>query len=207
VSRPPRALLPRSAVPVAVAAFVGLAACADEPTGTSVDASFVPVDYLITNGFEFTSTVDGVRNAEVEADSAWQWQDSTATHLFGVQMDFFDTLGLPTARLTAQFARLNAETQDLVARGNAVLTVRARNARIQSPVLYYYPDQDEIRSDTVTRALIDGDLLTGTRFVSDLQFQNISIDSPVGDIPDLLTDTVATGGATGPSGGGREGTR
>jgi len=190
---------------LAMAALLG--ACSEEPTGTTTEATFALRDYLISNGFEFTSTVDGVRNADVVADSAWSWQDSTVTYLFGVQMDFFDSLGVASARLTSQQARLDAETQDMVATGNATLRVLELNYLIQSPELYYSPESDQIRSDTVTRAQLDGKLLTGTRFVSDLQFRNIEIDSPVGAIPQIRTDTAGAAGGNGarPQLPGREG--
>ncbi|HKK94373.1 MAG TPA: LPS export ABC transporter periplasmic protein LptC [Longimicrobiales bacterium] len=188
----------RLLLPLAAVAVLGLAACEEESTGVVADPSdFIPTDYQITSGFEFTSTVDGVRNAEVVADSTWQWTDSSSVRLFGVQMNFFDSLGIASARLTSQEARLDVESQDLEARGNAVLNVFARNATIQSPVLYYSPEQNEIRSDTVTRAVIDGDPLTGTTFVSDLQFRNITVTQPVGNIPDVMVDTVETAAPTG----------
>jgi|GEM_PF-6653343 len=194
----------RALVPLVATVAVLLAACEDESTGVVTDpAGFTPTDYQITNGFGFTSTVEGVRNAEVVADSTWQWSDSTSVRLFGVQMNFFDTLGVASARLTSQEARLDMETQDLEARGNAVLNVFARPATIQSPVLYYLPQQDEIRSDTVTRAVIDGDRLTGSTFVSDLQFRNITVSQPVGNIPAAMVDTVQT--APTPAGSRREG--
>lgn len=184
-----RAFAPMTAALV-VLVTAGLGACTEEPTGAIADDSLVLRDYLISEGFAFTSTVDGVRNADVVADSAWTWQDSTATYLFGVQMNFFDSLGVASARLTSQEARLDAETQDLVATGNAVLLVLAMDYRIQSPELYYSPEQNEIRSDTVTSAQMDGDLLTGTRFRSDLQFQNVEITSPLGAIPRMFMDTA-----------------
>lgn len=181
----------RSFAPLTAALVIALGACQEQSTGVETDsAEFIPTDYQITNGFQFTSTVDGVRNAEVVADSTWQWADSV--RMFGVQMNFFDSLGVASARLTSQEARLDVETQDLEARGNAVLNVFARDATIQSPVLYYSPEQNEIRSDTVTRAVIDGDPLTGSTFVSDLQFRNITVSQPVGAIPDMTVDTTGT---------------
>ena len=197
----------RVALPALAAGLVLAAACAEEPTGAEgARQEFIPTDYQIIEGFELTQTVDGIRNAEIVADSTWQWADSTAVRLFGVQMNFYDTVGAPTARATANEARLDSESQDMELRGNAYLNVFTQNATVQSPVLYYAPDADMIRSDTVTRAIIDGDLLTGTRFESDLQFQNITIDDPVGAIPDLAVDTVDTpaprpGGADADEGG------
>ncbi len=184
-----RALLPALAATLLVAA-----ACTDETTGADTGREpFIPTDYQIIEGFELTQTVDGVRNAEIVADSTWQWADSTAVRLFGVQMNFFDSLGVRTARATANEARLDSESRDMELRGNALLNVLTQNTTVQSPVLYYAPEFDEIRSDTITRAVIDGRPITGTRFESDLQFRNITIDSPVGAIPDMVLDTMGTG--------------
>lgn len=183
----------RASIPLLAAALVLAVACAEEPTGaTAEQGTFIPTDYQIVNGFRLTRTVDGIRNAEIVADSSWQWGDSTAVRLFGVEMDFYDSLGIPTARATASEARLDMESRDMELRGNAVLEVEVRNTTIQSPVLYYSPESDVIRSDTVTRANIDGDLVTGTRFESDLQFRNMTIADPVGDVPAMMTDTIAT---------------
>ena len=188
----------RAWVPLIVAGFVLAAACTDETTGTDAGTdAFIPTDYQIIQGFELTQTVDGIRNAEIVADSTWQWADSTAVRLFGVQMNFFDSIGVRSARATANEARLDTEARDMELRGNAVLQIPARNSTVQSPVLYYSPDLDQIRSDTVTRAVIDGRPMTGTRFESDLQFRNVTIDRPVGAIPDLSVDTVVTQGPTG----------
>jgi LPS export ABC transporter protein LptC len=183
----------RRGVPALAAGFVLAAACTDEPTGAEDGrGAFIPTDYQIIEGFALTQTVDGIRNAEIVADSTWQWADSTVVRLFGVQMNFFDSLGAPSARATADESRLDSESRDMELRGNAVLNVFSQNTMVQSPVLYYAPEADLIRSDTVTRATIDGDLITGTRFESDLQFRNITIDRPVGAIPDVTIDTLDT---------------
>jgi LPS export ABC transporter protein LptC len=190
----------RLGLPALAAGFVLVAACTEEPTGAETGRQpFIPTDYQIIEGFELTQTVDGIRNAAIVADSTWQWADSTAVRMFGVLMNFYDSVGAPSARATADEARLDSESQDMELRGNAVLNVFSQNTTVQSPVLYYAPEADLIRSDTVTRAIIDGDLITGTRFESDLQFRNITIDSPVGAIPDVRVDTVgpAMPGASG----------
>lgn len=187
----------RRAAPLVVAAFVGAAACTGETTEPESTGAVVDVDYQITVGYEFTQTHDGVRSAKVRADSVWQWQDSTNALLFGMEMEIFDSIGAPRARVTAQNGTLEFETQELIARGNAVLVIPADETSIQSPVLTYSPQQDRIVSDTVTRAVIDGRETTGTCFESDLRLTNLVVCQPVGAIPDLRRDSTANEGGGG----------
>jgi LPS export ABC transporter protein LptC len=187
----------RRALPLLAAGFVGLAACESDATDPAPTAAVVDVDYQISIGYEFISTHEGVRSARVRADSVWQWQDSAHALLFGMEMEIFDSIGAPRARVTSQEGTLEFETQELVARGNAVLRIPADETSISSPVLTYSPQQDRIVSDTVTRAVIGGRETTGSCFESDLRLTNLTVCRPVGAIPDLRRDSAETGGGTG----------
>ncbi|MDT8369072.1 MAG: LPS export ABC transporter periplasmic protein LptC [Longimicrobiales bacterium] len=181
----------RRVIPLLAAFGLAVVACDNSADGFETGpVDFGPADLQIIQGFEFTSTVDGVRSAHVMADSTWQWTDSTTVRLFGVQMEVFDSLGFLRANVTSQEAILDMETQAMVATGDAVLRVPADNTLIRSPVLHYTPDRDLIRSDTVTHATIRGEEMTGSCFESDLQISNLRVCRPVGAIPEIFRDTV-----------------
>ncbi len=201
----------RGVIPVAAAVAVLVAgACVEEPGGAvtnadpfeGVDADFIDIDY------ESALTREGVRVAWVDADSSYAWDDSTSVLLFGMVLAVYDSVGSPTARITSASGRLNTETQRLTARGSVVMQVYGQSTTLQSEMLEFFPEEGMIRSDSVTRAVIDGAQTSGTCFESDMRFENVTVCNIVGDVPPLGVDTsVAVVGGAPPRQRDREGRR
>jgi len=201
----------RRAVPfLAALAILVAGACVEEPGGAvtnadpfeGVDADFIDIDY------ESALTREGVRVAWVDADSSYAWDDSTSVLLFGMVLALYDSVGAPRARITSASGRLNTETQQLLARGSVVMQVDGRRTTLQSEMLEFFPNEGMIRSDSVTRAVIDGSQTSGTCFESDMTFENVTVCDIVGDVPPLGFDTtVATPGGAPPRERDREGRR
>lgn len=171
----------------ALAVSMGLAAlagCSSQTSTPVADASVqdIDADYVML-GMDNKLTLAGVRNGEVLADSAWGRNDSATVNMRGVRMTLFDDQGFERAKVTSLEGVFNQRTEELMAYGDVILEVTDQGVRIESSMLGYDPLRDEIWSDSVTHAVIDGTTTDGTCFRSDLQFQGWSVCDPRGEIP------------------------
>lgn len=186
----------RRLAPVLAAFVVGAAACESPPsTPVAADQLMALGADAVVYGMENFLTTDGVRTGVVRSDSAYQFQDSAVHHLFGVDMSLFNEEGQPRAHLTSATGVLHQRTEVMVARGNVVLTVQDRGVVVETPELHYDPQGERIWSDSVSTLRRGGQTQRGTCFRSDLQFTNVSVCQPVGDI------IGREGGAAGATGG------
>ena len=154
------------------------AACTEGPPSTVVDPDLeaIEADYIIF-GLTDNVTRGGVREFVVEADTALIFQDSTVVLLRGnVRLTVHnEDLGTEKALVTSDRGSLNKRTNEMHAEGNAVLLIRADGRRIESYELRYSPDTNRIRSDS-TVLMYDGDeVVEGTSFTSDLDFERVDI--------------------------------
>ena len=133
-------------------------------------------DYII---FGFTSNVTrgGVREFVVEGDTALIFQDSTVVLLRGnvTLTAYNEDLGTEKAVVTSDRGRLDKSTNEMLAEGNSVLLIRANGRRIESYELRYTPDSNTIRSDSAVVSYDGDDVVEGTSFVSDLNFDDVRI--------------------------------
>ena len=122
-------------------------------------------------------TLDGIREARIQADTAYLWQDSATVALRAVNLIMYDDAGVERARVTSRTGRLNEDTQHMVARGDAVLVMSDR--RIESAEIHYEPQRDRIWSDsaTVMRMTEGNRVVEGSSFLSDANFGNIFIQN------------------------------
>ena len=136
----------------------------------------IEADYIIFGLLHF-GTRRGVRESVVEADTALVFQDSTVILLRGnVRLTAYnEDLGTEKALVTSDRGRLDTGTNQLFAEGNSVLLIRADGRRIESYELRYTPVGNTIRSDS-TVVMYDGDdVVEGTSFTSDLDFERLVI--------------------------------
>ena len=157
-----------------------LAACTDSTPRMVVDPALeaMEADYVI---FGLTGNLSrlGIREAVVEADTAFYFSDSTVVLLRGnVKLTAYnEELGTEKAVVTSDRGRLDNSTNELLAEGNAILLIRADGRRIESYQLRYIPDDNRIRSDSAS-VMYDGDaIIEGTSFTSDLNFERVVIQN------------------------------
>ena len=122
-------------------------------------------------------TLDGIREARIEADTAYLWQDSASVALRTVSLIMYDDTGEERARVTSRTGMLDEDTQRMIARGDAVLVMEDR--RIESAEIYYEPQRDRIWSDSATVMVMteDNRIVEGSSFLSDANFENIFIQN------------------------------
>jgi|TARA_B110000116_G_scaffold163676_1_gene141550 LPS export ABC transporter protein LptC len=155
-----------------------LSQCVEEPTDTVIDESLenIKADYVIFGLTDYL-TRDGVREALVEADTAYFYRDSTVVILQGnVRLWAYNRdSGLERAQVSSSRGRLDTTNNSMVASGNAVLLIERDGRRIESPELNYHPARDAISSDSAT-ILYEGSMVVeGTGFDADLDFVNVRI--------------------------------
>lgn len=147
----------------------------------------MPADQVMFD-VEHHITKDGVRQALLEADTAYLYEDSARVEVRRVHLTLFNEKGEQTAELTSLGGVLNTRTQAMVARGNVVLVTRTRDRRIETQELHYDPPGDRIWSDVATTLTEGGTVVRGTGFTSDGQLRNLQVRQPTGKVEGLRVE-------------------
>lgn len=138
-----------------------LAACSAPEAPTGTDFQDLPAD-LVTVGMRYYSTQGERSTAELKADTAFEFQDSSGYRLRGVDLVVFDdATGERTATLTSLRGTFDKQTEAMVAMGDVVL-ITSDGRRIETQELHYLPSTGRMWSDS-TSVLIDGGERTTAR--------------------------------------------
>jgi LPS export ABC transporter protein LptC len=127
---------------------------------------------MVIQGMTHNITLEGVREGELVADTAFYYRDSTIYHLRNPELKLFvANTGVERARVTADRGRFNPSTREMLAQGNVILLITEGNKRIESQELNYNPSGDRIWSDSATVMREPGRVTEGMGFESDLDFR------------------------------------
>ncbi len=162
---------------------LGLGAC-QQSVSTPVasrDLREIKAD-MVLYGMTSYLTDKGVRQGQVQADTADVFQDSQVVKMRGMHVVFYGKDGQERATVTADGGDLQQNTQRMEARGHVVLIVAGDGRRIESAELNYDPERDQIWSDSATVMRQGSQITRGTSFRSDLEFKNIQIQNPRGAV-------------------------
>lgn len=160
----------------AVCGVWAVASCREPIEANLADESLTNLDADgVMYGMVNYVTSNGVRSAVIRADSTYQFNDSSVVHMWGVEMTLYHEDGRERAHVTSERGRLHDRTQDMLARGNVVLTIFEGNRIVRSPELTYQPDLERISSDSASVLIQDGRETRGTCFRSDLSFREITV--------------------------------
>ncbi len=176
---PPAIMSDLRRLPAALCAVVMLliGGCSEDGETPVVAEDLAEMDAdNVVYGMRQVLSREGVREAIVRADTAYFYEDSAAVHLRGVQMTLFREGGEERAEVEAERGRLATSSQNMVGRGNVILTIPEGNRRIETEVLNYSASDDRIWSDTATVMVEDGQVTCGAAFRSDLEFRDVVID-------------------------------
>jgi LPS export ABC transporter protein LptC len=151
-----------------------LPGCGQEavPRATQSGAASDSADHVM-DGMRLTITSAGVRQANLEADTALVYENSGRTCLRKARLTFFTTLGVQQSTLTADSGWYDVRFGNMEARGNVVV-VRADGARLTTTVLLYEPQKNQVSTDQPYTYTEGERRVQGTGFVSDPSFQNIT---------------------------------
>jgi LPS export ABC transporter protein LptC len=125
-------------------------------------------------GARFNLTDKGLQRAQLQADTAYFFEDNTRIELENVHTTFFTAAGAKNAVLTSDRGRYNSRTNNMVARKNVVV-VTEDGRRLTTPELNYNQQTNEISSDSAFVMTEPNRRLEGIGFRSDPDMKNIRI--------------------------------
>jgi LPS export ABC transporter protein LptC len=154
---------------------VGFSEACNSKTEVPIDSTFVvdsadqimwPVKFSLTDG--------GVRRVNVEADTAYLFDNSMRIELRRVHATFYSTTGIRNSVLTSRRGTANTLTANVIARGNVVLT-GDDGRRLTTEELIYDQGANEISSDSAFVLTQPDRRIEGIGFRSDLEMKNFRI--------------------------------
>lgn len=151
-------------------------ACAEEnPTPVaSSELQRMGADNLMVRMETFITT-GGIREGQVQADTAFFYNDSTVAILRQARLTIYNENGSARATVTALHGRMDQATNELTAWGDVVLLITDGDRRVETSELNYDPDRDRIWSDSATVMYEGGRTIRGQSFESDLEFRNARV--------------------------------
>jgi len=125
-------------------------------------------------GLRFKVSDQGLSRAEVDADTAFFFDDNTRVELRNVGLTFFTTTGARDAYLTSRRGTYLSRTGNMTAR-DSVVVVTEEGRRLESQELRYDQVANEISSDSAFVMTEPGRSVAGIGFRSDPNMQNVRI--------------------------------
>ena len=149
-------------------ALGAIVACRDASTPPPVNATHSPADsadqYIV--GMTTRLADAGVLRANVEADSAFTYENSARLDMYNVTAVFFTSTGVKDGVLTARRATYDTRTDSMQAYGN-VKVVSLDGRTLTTPFLRYNKSLNEISSDSAFTATGPDRTISGIGFKSD----------------------------------------
>lgn len=124
-------------------------------------------------------TNQGVRQAFLQADSGFIYENSGRIELKKIRVTFFAQTGAETSVLTGREGTYNMRTGQMEARGD-VLVVMTNGARLTTSLLRYDQSKNEVSTDQHYVYEAPDRHIVGDAFVSDPSFDNIVTQRPRG---------------------------
>jgi len=149
-------------------------------------------------GARFKLTDQGLARAQLEADTAYFFDDNTRQELENVHTTFYTVTGAKDAVLTSRHGTINNRTNNMIARNNVVV-VSEDGRRLTTAELIYNQQKNQISSDSAFVMTEPNRRLEGVGFRSDPNMKNIQILSGAkGVARGVSTAPVAPAPATAP---------
>jgi LPS export ABC transporter protein LptC len=150
-------------------------------------------------GARFKLTDQGLARAQLEADTAYFFDDNTRQELENVHTTFYTVTGAKDAVLTSRHGTINNRTNNMIARNNVVV-VSEDGRRLTTAELIYNQQKNQISSDSAFVMTEPNRRLEGVGFRSDPNMKNIQILSGAkGVARGVSTAPVAPAPATAPA--------
>lgn len=161
-------------------AWLAVAACGGErPDPVAQVQQLADSADQVMIGLTAPLTEQGVRQAYLEADTAYVYETRGFTELRNVRITFYTTNGVQTSVLTSREGTYHMRTGAMEARGDVVV-VRTDGARLTTSVLRFDQSKNEVSTDQPF--VYDGAdrHIEGEGFTSDPSFSNIVTRRPRG---------------------------
>jgi LPS export ABC transporter protein LptC len=131
----------------------------------------------IAYGFTNHYTVDGVKRAQLEADSAFHYADQEAWELYNLRVEFRSPQGALRSTLTSLRGTYNWRTGDMEAR-DSVVAVTPDNRRLTTCAIEYTDANDMISGPCAFVFDAPNEHLEGESFTADPDFRNVTAVRP-----------------------------
>lgn len=125
-------------------------------------------------GASFNMTNGGVLRAELQADTAYFFDDNTRIELDDVNTTFYTVNGLKDAVLTSNHGRYSTRLGNMTAFGNVVVNTEDGRS-IVTPELHYNQASNQFSSDSQFVMTEPGRRLAGVGFRSDPALKNVQV--------------------------------
>ena len=125
-------------------------------------------------GASFNMTNRGVIRAELQADTAYFFDDNTRIELDDVSTTFYTVSGVKDAVLTSDHGRYSTRMGNMTAFGNVIVNTEA-GRRIVTPELHYNQAANQFSSDSHFVMTEPGRRLEGVGFRSDPGLNNVQV--------------------------------
>ncbi|MGI8617892.1 MAG: LPS export ABC transporter periplasmic protein LptC, partial [Gemmatimonadaceae bacterium] len=125
-------------------------------------------------GASFNMTNGGVIRAELQADTAYFFDDNTRIELDDVNTTFYTVSGLKDAVLTSNHGRYSTRLGNMTAFGNVVVNTEDGRS-IVTPELHYNQASNQFSSDSQFVMTEPGRRLAGVGFRSDPGLKNVQV--------------------------------
>ena len=169
-----RALLLAATIIIAA----GTPACADNTKQNVIVTAADSADQVLY-GFRHFVTRNGVRESEIQADTAYFYDPSQTTVLRNMRLVFIDSTGAENATVVSKRGQYLWQTGNMVAESSVVLTTRDGRV-LKSERLRYDAEKKLLSTDLPFTYDNRGQHVEGQGFVSDLKFENIAAEKPRG---------------------------
>jgi LPS export ABC transporter protein LptC len=169
------------------------AACGSANQGPVAGEEFdrMRADHVVY-GLRHYLTANGIRQALLEADTAFVYEDSALTRLRQVHLTLYGSNGENAAILTSLEGEHNERTEAMIARGNVVLITVEGDRRIETEELHYDPRQGRIWSEVATTLTEAGRVMQGDGFNAEIApeggLRNTRVIRPRGQVEELKID-------------------
>ena len=165
----------RALLACCILVLIGAAACSSkkQPPVATHSPMADSADQVMY-GARFNLTDKGLQRAQLEADTAYFFEDNTRIELEPVHTTFYTATGAKDAVLTAERGTYNSRTTAMLARRNVVV-VSEDGRRLTTPELRYNQQSNEISSDSAFVMTEPNRRLEGIGFRSDPNMKNIQI--------------------------------
>ena len=171
---------PRRWAVAALLGCTGFAACNESGAKPNTVVAASDSADQVLYGFVHYLTRDGVREGQVEADTAFFYDPTQTTVLRHMKLVFIDSAGKENARITSRTGTYKWQTGNMTADGDVVL--RSNDGRIlKTEQLLYDAAKKELTTDLYFTFDQKGEHLEGDGFRSDLWFEHIVVNKPRGE--------------------------
>jgi len=152
--------------------FVAAAACSsvDQPPMATTGAD--SADQVIV-GLTHYLTVDGIRRARLEADTAYFFQGAQTAEMLNLKVTFYSPQGAETSTLTSREGTYRWRTQDMEARID-VVAVTPDGRRLMTSRLQYDRTTDKIIGPEPYTFVTPDREGSGESFISDPDFREVT---------------------------------